>query len=216
MKKKPITGLLVAGLGLLAHLTTAQTVSPDSTRRAPDSTLTDQRPVPVPLLDTTGLAGNPNYIKPQLRPSPVALASYKDESTYLKIVYGQPMKKGRVIFGGLEKFGKVWRTGANEATELTFTRDVKLGGKVVKAGTYALFSIPNPDRWTIILNGDLGQWGAYSYKPERDVLRFEAAPEKNAQVYEALTFKFEETDSGADLLLFWDDVKVPIPIGFSR
>lgn len=214
MKNRVFAGIL-ATICYLSDPGTAfaQTTPPDSVRIPTDSTqIIDQTPVPVPMLDTTQIG----YIKPQVRPSPLALATYKDESTYIKVVYGQPMKKGRVIFGGLEKFGKVWRTGANEATEITLTRDVRMGGKVVKAGTYALFSIPNPDRWTIILNSELGQWGAYAYKPERDVLRFDVTPEKNAQVYEALTFKLEETDPGANLTLFWDDVRVPIPIGFGR
>jgi hypothetical protein len=198
--------LLMGWLGTLTGH--AQTPAPDSTHRASADSVAG-----TPPPDTTA---RPGYVKAQLRPSPLAMATYKDESMYLKIVYGQPMKKGRVIFGGLEKYGKLWRMGANEATELTLTRDVRMGGKVVKAGTYALFGIPNPDSWTIILNGDLGQWGAYAYKPERDVLRFEVTPARHDQVYEALTFKFEETSTGVDLVLFWDDVRVPIPIGFNR
>lgn len=214
MKNRLLAGF-VALLGWLALGTAALAQTAPANRPgtpADSSLIIDQTPVPIPVLDTSFT----NYVKPQLRPSPVALAIYKDESTYIKVVYGQPFKKGRVIFGGLEKFGKIWRTGANEATEITFTRDVRLGGKVLKAGTYALFSIPNPDRWTIILNSELGQWGAYAYKPERDVLRFDVTPQKNTQVYEAMTFKFEETSAGADLTLFWDDVKVPIPIGLGR
>ncbi len=166
--------------------------------------------------DSLQKTGTPDTVKPELRPSPVALALYKDESNYIKLVYGQPFKKGRVIFGNLEKWGKVWRTGANEATEITFTRDVKFDGKVCRAGTYTLFTIPNPDKWTVILNAELGQWGAYSYKPEKDVLRFEVPASRNDQVFEALTFKFNETDAGADLTLLWDDIKINIPIAFSR
>lgn len=165
--------------------------------------------------DSTRATSTLDTVKPELRPSPVALALYKDENTYIKIVYGQPFKKGRVIFGNLTKWGQVWRTGANEATEITFTRDVKFDGRICRAGTYTLFTVPNPDKWTIILNSDLGQWGAYSYKPEKDVLRFDVPAEKSAQVFEALTFKFNESDAGADLVLQWDDVKVNIPLAFS-
>lgn len=155
-------------------------------------------------------------VKPQLRPSPVALALYKDESNYIKVVYGQPFKKGRTVFGSLEKWGQVWRAGANEATEITFTRDVKLDGKVLRAGTYTLFMIPNPDRWTVILNTDLGQWGAYNYKPEKDIMRFDVRVGKNSQIFEALTYKFNEIPTGTELSLMWDDVRVAIPIQFSR
>lgn len=166
--------------------------------------------------DSVQLQVTPDTVRPELRPSPVALAVYKDESNYIKLVYGQPFKKGRVIFGNIAKWGQVWRTGANEATEITFTRDMKFDGKVCRAGTYTLFTIPNPDKWTIILNADLGQWGAYSYKPERDVLRFDVPAQKSNQIFEALTFKFNEADAGADLVLHWDDVMVSIPLAFSR
>jgi len=166
--------------------------------------------------DSTRPQVAPDTVRPELRPSPVALAVYKDESNYIKLVYGQPYKKGRVIFGNIAKWGQVWRTGANEATEITFTRDMKFDGKVCRAGTYTLFTIPNPDKWTIILNSELGQWGAYSYKPERDVLRFDVPTQKSDQIFEALTFKFNETDAGADLVLHWDDVMISIPLVFSR
>lgn len=216
--------LLVAawlGASLLAE---AQDVSPiaDSTH----TPLVEQRTAPVRVdslastaafrPDSTRPQAAPDTVRPELRPSPVALAVYKDESTYIKLVYGQPFKKGRVIFGNIAKWGQVWRTGANEATEITFTRDMKFDGKVCRAGTYTLFTIPNLDKWTIILNADLGQWGAYSYKPERDVLRFDVPAQKSDQIFEALTFKFNETDAGADLVLHWDDVMVSIPLAFAR
>ena len=87
----------------------------------------------------------------------------------IKVVYGQPSKKGRIIFGAdgsssLEKYGKVWRTGANEATEVTFKTDVMFGDKMVKAGTYTLFTIPGEKEWSVLLNSTLGQWGAYDYE----------------------------------------------------
>src|SRR6476620_592795 len=92
----------------------------------------------------------------------------------IKITYGRPYKKGRDIFGGLEKYGKVWRTGADSATHITFKKDGTFGGKPVKAGTYTLFTIPNEKEWTIILNGELKQWGAFSYEQNKskDVLQF--------------------------------------------
>ncbi len=167
-------------------------------------------------IDSAEHESAPDTVKPQPRPSPLALAQYKDETNYMKVVYSQPFKKGRTTFGGLAKWGEVWRTGANEATEITFIRDVKIDGKVCRAGTYTLFTIPNPARWTVLLNSELGQWGAYNYKPEKDVMRFEATASKNNQIYEALLFQFIETDAGADLTLTWDDVKVTIPLVFSK
>lgn len=220
----PVKILLAFGLVMAAFFAQAQNTpsSADSTRTSPTGQTTvpirvDSLPSPLAFQpDSARPQSIPDTVKPEPRPSPVALASYKDEGTYLKIVYGQPYKKGRVIFGNIAKWGQVWRTGANEATEITFTRDLKLDGKVCRAGTYTLFTIPNPDRWTIILNSELGQWGAYSYKPERDVLRVDVPAQKSDQIYEALMFKFNETDAGADLVLHWDDVMVSIPLAFSR
>jgi hypothetical protein len=96
----------------------------------------------------------------------------------VSITYGQPSKKGRVLFGdegsgSLEKYGKVWRLGANSATVITFKKDGSFAGKPVKAGTYTFFAIPTAKDWTIILNGQLGQWGAYDYEKHKskDVLK---------------------------------------------
>ena len=93
------------------------------------------------------------------RPSPLSVKTMKYEDSYVKITYNRPHKKGREIFGAdLVPYGKVWRTGANEATEITVTKDVKLGGHKIKAGTYSIFTIPQKDKWTIIINKALGQW----------------------------------------------------------
>ena len=97
------------------------------------------------------------------RPSPLAVVSTRYKDTYVKITYSQPHKHGRDIFGSLVPFGQVWRTGANEATELTLSRDIKINGLDLKAGTYSLFTIPGKDAWTILINADLGLWGAYNY-----------------------------------------------------
>ena len=80
------------------------------------------------------------------------------------VTYGRPYKNDRVVFGELEKFGRVWRLGADEATTISFSKDVKFGGKKVAAGTYTMFAVPGEKEWTIILNSQPGQWGAYSYE----------------------------------------------------
>ena len=147
------------------------------------------------------------------RPSPLGLAQTTLENgTYLKVFYSSPRMKGRKIFGDLVPFGQVWRTGANEATEITFSKDATFGGKAVKAGTYALFTLPGADKWTVILNSGLGQWGAFSYNAELDVLRVEATPTNSVDAYEAFTMAFEEAAGGAHLVMNWANTRVAVPI----
>lgn len=157
-----------------------------------------------------------SIIKPTPRPSLLAMNSLKVGNMYLKIVYGQPLKKGRTIFGALEPYGKVWRTGANEATEITFTKDVKINNKILKAGTYTLFSIPEETKWTFMFNSELGQWGAYKYNPSKDVFSIVVDVHRNELIYEGLTFNFVEKPDGAELIMQWDDIKVGIPLVFSK
>ncbi len=148
------------------------------------------------------------------RPSPMYMTTMKYDDTYMKITYGRPHKKDREIFGGLVPYGEIWRTGANEATELTTTGDIYLAGNLVKAGTYSIFTIPQKDKWTIILNSALGQWGAYEYDPGKDVLRFEVPVEKTDVIYEPFTIEFNQDNSDAFLAMIWDHTKVSIPLSF--
>jgi len=133
------------------------------------------------------------------------------EGKGVKVTYGQPSKKGREIFGKLVPFGQVWRTGANEASEITFDKDVTVGGKPVKAGTYTLFTIPKETEWTVILNSQLKQWGAYDYEKykEKDAAQFTVPSAKTGGVVEKLTFSFTPKN---DLVIAWDDRQVTIPI----
>jgi hypothetical protein len=128
------------------------------------------------------------------------------------VTYGRPYKKGRVIFGELEKYGKVWRVGANEATQITFNQDVKFGGEGVKAGTYTLFAIPEAEEWTIILNSQLGQWGAYSYdkNKDKDVAKVKVKVKKLSDVVEQLTIKPDANS----LTISWDQTQVAVPLSF--
>ncbi|MFT3822486.1 MAG: DUF2911 domain-containing protein [Chitinophagaceae bacterium] len=145
--------------------------------------------------------------QPRQRKSPHDTLTVKD----IKITYGRPYKKGREIFGVLEKYDSVWRVGADEATEITFSKDVQFGGKPVKAGTYTLFAIPRPTEWTIILNGELKQWGAYSYakNKEKDVLHVNVPSKKLDNVVEQLTLSFTKKNV---LVIEWDQTHVEIPI----
>ncbi|MDR8391327.1 DUF2911 domain-containing protein [Aliifodinibius sp. S!AR15-10] len=149
------------------------------------------------------------------RKSPIAIAQVNHEGTYAKIVYGQPYKRGRVIFGDLVPYGEVWRTGANEATELTVTGDIMLAGERVEAGTYALFSIPNTETWTIILNSQLGQWGAFDYNADYDVMRVDVSATKMEDSAEAFTIQFEEVENDStNIVMRWDQTEVRIPVEF--
>ncbi|APD06025.1 hypothetical protein UJ101_00478 [Flavobacteriaceae bacterium UJ101] len=150
---------------------------------------------------------------PKLDKSPHDIATYKtsrNEPTLAKVVYGRPQLKGRTMIGDKIPYGKIWRTGANEATEITFFQDVTFGGKAVKAGTYSLFTIPNEKEWTIILNSDLNTWGAYSYDEKKDVVRFNVPVQHVDKVLEAFSMDFEKEN----LFMGWDTIRIAIPIQF--
>jgi hypothetical protein len=152
---------------------------------------------------------------PEQRVSPLAVTATRYKDAYLKIIYSQPQKKGREIFGSLVPYGKVWRTGANEATEITTTKDITVNGTLLKAGTYSLFTIPNKDKWTIIINGELGLWGSYNYNQKLDIMRFDVPVQLiTDKIYQQLTLQLDTRNSSADLLISWDNVKVSIPLKF--
>lgn len=137
----------------------------------------------------------------------------------VKVVYGQPSKNGRNVFDPnlkIAPYGKVWRTGADEATEITFTKDVVFGDKAVKAGTYTLYTIPNEKEWTVILNSKLGQWGHYDYVDpvkgkelkKLDVAEIKVPAKTNATPVEKLTI----TPTDSDVTIAWDVASISIPI----
>ena len=123
----------------------------------------------------------------------------------------------REIFGSLVPYGEVWRTGANEATEITLTRDILCGGDSLRAGTYSLFTIPDSTTWTIIINKDLGMWGSYRYNPDHDIMRFIVQSERTEETYEPFTIDFQEKGiQRTNILLMWEDTKAAIPIQFQE
>lgn len=151
---------------------------------------------------------------PEPMQSPAALASTTlPDGTYLKVTYHAPRKRGRTLFGELVPYGQVWRLGANQATELTTTGDVNFGGAPLEAGTYALYAIPHQDRWTIVVNRALGQWGAYRYNEQQDVLRVDVPVARLDSSFEAFTIRFDAAEDGADLVMAWDQTQVTVPIG---
>ena len=152
------------------------------------------------------------------RKSPIAIAKtlHQPTDTYVKIVYGQPYKRDRMIFGNVVPYEQVWRTGANEATEITTTKDINFGGKKLEAGTYALFSIPHQsDEWTIILNDSLGQWGAFDYDEANDVMRVDVPSMQQQKSTEAFTIQFSDIEQNyTNIEMRWDTTIVKIPIEF--
>ena len=132
--------------------------------------------------------------------------------------YHRPNRNGRTIFGELVPYNQVWRTGANECTTVTFEEEVNIAGHQVPAGTYGLFSIPSKGGdWTIILNKNADQWGAYTYKESEDFLRFAAKSEKLSKPVETFTIAFENvTPNHADISLSWENVKVSFPISVDQ
>jgi hypothetical protein len=152
--------------------------------------------------------------KPRISPLAIASARYKEH--YIKIVYSQPQKRGREIFGKLVPYGQVWRTGANEATEILLTKDILINNQPLKAGTYAFFTIPDKDKWKIILNADLGMWGAYNYNPKMDVLSFDVVSQTipGETVFELFTIQIDQKTDTAEISLLWDKTKVSFPVQF--
>jgi hypothetical protein len=134
------------------------------------------------------------------------------EPVLARVIYSRPQKNGRIIFGDLIEYGKVWRMGANEATEIEFYKNVKIDGKKIMKGRYTLYAIPNPDNWTIILNSDVDTWGAFKYDAQKDILRTTVPVQKLNESVEALAITFEKTDNGCNLVIAWDNIKASLPI----
>ncbi|NND06438.1 MAG: DUF2911 domain-containing protein [Saprospiraceae bacterium] len=131
----------------------------------------------------------------------------------ITINYSAPYVKGRTIFGDLEEWGELWRTGANEATVFEVSKDISVEGTTLPAGKYALFSIPNPDKWTIILNSVFDQWGHYDYDQGKDVLRVDVTPSNTDTVTEQMNIAVEEMDGKQYVVIAWDHTKVPFEVG---
>ena len=128
--------------------------------------------------------------------------------TKINIVYGSPSVKGREVWGNLVPFGEVWRTGANEATTIEFSKDVQVEGKSLPAGKYGLFTIANADQWTIIFNKTHDQWGAYKYEESKDALRVNVTPKKGMADSETMEFALD----GSDVMLKWEKLAVAFQV----
>jgi hypothetical protein len=146
-------------------------------------------------------------------PSPACTLKQHVGLTDIEVDYSRPGIKGREIYGGLVPYGQVWRTGANEATKIIFSTPVKLNGTAIAAGTYALFTIPGKDEWTVIINKGAEQWGAYKYDEKDDVARFKATPIAMDHAIETFTIEFNQIKDDSSLInLVWDRTVVPIKL----
>jgi hypothetical protein len=131
----------------------------------------------------------------------------------IEIVYSRPNMKGRVVFGDLAPLGKLWRTGANAATKVTFGEDVKVGGVAVKAGAYVLYTVPNKDEWEVILNKGLNNWGVDGYKSEEDVAKFKVKPMTLPMNVETFTMQITDVmPASANIQIMWEKTGVSFPV----
>ncbi len=172
------------------------------------SAATTQPPVKIPALDKSPM--DMSYF-----PADYPILKTQNKVTtapLVRVVYSRPQKDNRVVFGNLVEYNKVWRMGANEATEIEFFNDVSIAGKKVPKGRYTIYGIPTESKWTIILNKDTDTWGAFVYDEQKDVLRTDVPVQKLATTADAFSISFSKTDKGASLFIAWDTASVNLPI----
>jgi len=154
-------------------------------------------------------------VYPTKREAPLEISRLVYKDLYIKVTYCQPMRKPKEqVFGKRVRYGKIWRVGAQEATEVFFSKPVLIDSTIIEAGHYSLYAIPQEETWTLILNKQVGQWGVYTYKPEFDALRMEVEVETPFTPHEALTIKVTEYIGKIDLILIWGNVQVKMPIKY--
>jgi hypothetical protein len=129
-----------------------------------------------------------------------------------RLIYSRPKKEGRTVFGGLVTYGKVWRLGANEATEVEFYRPVTIGGRKVPAGRYTLYALVSEKTWTFIINKETDTWGAFKYDASKDVARAEVPVETTTDAIETLSMAFNKSANSFNLVVAWENVKASLPI----
>lgn len=142
--------------------------------------------------------------------SPEQTVTYNASGADISIFYCRPSKKGRTIFGGLVPYGQWWRTGANEPTTLTTSKDLDFNGQVLKAGKYHIVTIPEANEWTIVFNSDIPSWGTM-YDPSKDVLRVKAPVQSLPDITEMFTITFDKTSTPNTINFVWDQTKVALP-----
>lgn len=149
--------------------------------------------------------------------SPLDTVVYKKGGHKLSIEYCRPFKKDRVIFGELIPYDQPWRTGANEATLFETKKDISIGGNVLPAGKYSLWTIPGENAWVVIFNKSYGQWGIKmdgdaNFDPKNDALRVPVSVIKTDNVFEQFTIAFEEAGKTLEMVMMWDQTMIAVPI----
>jgi hypothetical protein len=176
------------------------------------------------VLLSTCYAQNGGSKVPPLDKSPMDMAYYpvnypvlkiQDKATeplIARVIYSRPQKNNRLVFGELVEYNSIWRFGANEATEVEFFRDVKIGGKKILKGKYTLYAIATPNDWTVILNKETDTWGAFKYTDKKDVVRVTLPTQKTVEPIDAFTIFFEKAGANINLNIAWDTVQVSLPV----
>lgn len=149
--------------------------------------------------------------------SPKGEATITSGDLTVSITYSRPSVRGRLIFGArdqnaLQPYGEYWRLGANEATEITFSRDVSFNGEALPAGTYRMYAIPDAERFELVLNSELGVSGAQQPNPSLDVMRTSVAVEPLREPVEQFTISMEESAEGVRIVFEWADVRFVVPV----
>lgn len=153
--------------------------------------------------------------------SPRGTTKFEEGDLKISVSYGRPYKRNRVIFGELEPYGKVWRTGANQTTVFETNEDIFIKGSLLKAGKYSLWTIPNENVWTIIFNSEIPFWGisfnkTASHNPKADVLTVEVPSLHHEKEIEQFTISIYKTGGELELILLWDNTLVAVPIAVSE
>ena len=160
-----------------------------------------------------GLMGILNAQIKNPQPSPTATISQAVGISNISVEYSRPGAKGREIFGGLVPYDKIWRSGANKATKITFSEDAIFGGAKVKKGAYSLFTIPGKEEWTILLNSETEMWGAGDYDEAKEVCNVKIKSDDSNDFMESFTIDFGTFKSfSSELILSWANTKVIVPV----
>jgi hypothetical protein len=175
----------------------------------------------VGVVIITGLVLAVGYIQHKNKKSfsPEEEVFYSDGDLKLRIFYNRPYKKNREIFGSLVPFGKVWRTGANEATIFETNKTITIEGKKLNPGTYSFWTVPDTTTWMAIFNSESGQWGVNhkgeaNRNPALDVLSVPVHAVKQERVFEQFTIAFEKVGEEAEMVLMWDNTVVAVPFSY--
>lgn len=147
------------------------------------------------------------------RPSPPASAECKfSDGKSVKMDYSSPRMKSRKIFGGLVPYGQIWRTGANEATTLVADTDVTIGGQTVPAGSYTVFTVPEADKWTLVISKKTGEWGTDYAGPGDDLVRVPMSVSKTSGPVENFTIGFDQAGGKCTLNMDWENTRASVDV----